>query len=82
MNQEKLVFSLIGDEEGMNVEIEGKAPDLINLLANAIDDSEDIKMVVQMALLAVQMKNKDKDEDEKEGFLSELMSKMKPTVQA
>jgi hypothetical protein len=84
MNQEKLIFSLVGEESGMNVEIEGSAPDLINLLANAIDDNEDIKMVVSLALMAVQMKNKNEagSEDGEEGFLSELMANIKPTAQA
>ena len=79
MNQETK-FCLTGKDDGMQVEIEGGAMDLTNLLASAISESKDIEMVVTMALLAVKMKGKDNDNDE--DMLSKMMSSMRPKAQA
>ena len=80
MNQETK-FCLTGTNDGMQVEIEGGAMDLTNLLASAISESKDIEMVVTMALLAVKMKGKSSD-DEDEDLLNELFSKSRPKAQA
>ena len=79
MNQETVKFCLTGDGEGMNVEIEGGARDLIDLLANVINDNEEIEMVVTMALLATHLKREDRTDDD---MLGEMFSKVKPTAQA
>ena len=79
MNQEKTIKFCItsNDGEGMSVEIEGGAKDLTNMLATVISDSEEIEMVVTMALLAVKMK-----QDNSEDMLSKMMSAIKPVAQA
>lgn len=77
----KVIFSLSESKNGdIKVQIEGTGKELINLLASAIDESDDVKEVVELALLAVNLKAK--DEDENEGFLNEMFSKMKATAQA
>ena len=82
MNQEKPIkFCLTSDGEGASIEIEGGAKDLTNLLANVINESDEVEMVVTMALLAVHMK-RNKAENNNEAFLSELMMNMKPKAQA
>lgn len=79
MNQEKVLKFCISSNNGedMSVEIEGGARDLTNLLATVISDSEEIEMVVTMALLAVKMK-----QDNSDDMLSKMMSAIKPTAQA
>ena len=80
MNQEKTVkFCLTEKGEGVNVEIEGRARDLTNLLATVISESEEIEMVITMALLAVKMKQ---DEGNSEDLLAKMMSAIKPVAQA
>ena len=79
MNQEKIKFCITGKGEGMNVEIEGGARDLTNLLATVISESEEIEMVITMALLAVKMKQ---DEGNSEDLLAKMMSAIKPVAQA
>ena len=77
----KVIFSLSESKNGdIKVQIEGTGKELINLLASAIDESDDVKEVVELALLAVNLKAK--AEDENEGFLNEMFSKMKATAQA
>jgi len=79
MNQEKVIKFCITSNNGedLKVEIEGGAKDLTNILASVIDESEEIEMVVTMALLAVKMK-----QDNGEDMLSKMMSAIKPTAQA
>ena len=81
MNQEKMLKFCITSNNGedMSVEIEGGAKDLTNLLATVISDSEEIEMVVTMALLAVKMKQ---DQNNGEDMLSKMMSAIKPVAQA
>jgi len=77
----KVIFSLSESKNGdIKVQIEGTGKELINLLASAIDESDDVKEVVELALLAVKLRTK--AEDENEGFLNEMFSKMKATAQA
>jgi hypothetical protein len=81
MNQEKVIKFCISSNNGedLSVEIEGSAKDLTNVLASVIAESEEIEMVVTMALLAVKMKqDKEGDND----MLSKMMSAVKPTAQA
>lgn len=83
MNQEKTMkFCLTSDGDGVEVEIEGGAQELTNLLATVISESEEIEMVVTMALLAVHLQNKKAEDGNNEAFLSELMMNMKPKAQA
>jgi len=80
MNQEKVIkFCITGKGDDVSVEIEGGAKDLTNILASVIDESEEIEMVVTMALLAVKMKQ---DQNNGEDMLSKMMSAIKPTAQA
>ena len=79
MNQEKMLKFCITSNNGedLSVEIEGGAKDLTNILATVISDSEEIEMVVTMALLAVKIK-----QDNSEDMLSKMMSAIKPIAQA
>jgi len=81
MNQEKMLKFCITSNNGedLSVEIEGGAKDLTNILATVISDSEEIEMVVTMALLAVKMKQ---DQNNGEDMLSKMMSAIKPVAQA
>jgi len=81
MNQEKMLKFCITSNNGedLSVEIEGGAKDLTNILATVISDSEEIEMVVTMALLAVKMKQ---DQNNGEDMLSKMMSVIKPVAQA
>jgi hypothetical protein len=81
MNQEKVIKFCISSNNGedLSVEIEGGAKDLTNVLASVIAESEEIEMVVTMALLAVKMQqDKEGDND----MLSKMMSAVKQTAQA
>lgn len=82
MNQKEIKFCLTGDDEGAKIEIEGGAHDLTNLLANVINESDEVEMVVTMALLAVHMQRNKAENGNNEAFLSELMMNMKPKAQA
>jgi hypothetical protein len=79
MNQEKVLKFCISSNNGedLKVEIEGGAKDLTNVLASVIAESEEIEMVVTMALLAVKMK-----QDNSDDMLSKMMSAIKPIAQA
>ena len=81
MNQEKVLKFCVTSNNGedLSVEIEGGAKDLTNVLASVISESEEIEMVVTMALLAVKMKQ---DQDNGEDMLSKMMSAIKPIAQA
>ena len=81
MNQEKVLKFCITSNNGedLSVEIEGGAQNLTNMIASVIDESEQIEMVVTMALLAVKMKqDKGSDSD----MLSKMMSAIRPKAQA
>ena len=82
MNQNEVKFCLKGDGEGASIEVEGGAQDLTNLLATVISESEEVEMVVTMALLAVHMQRNKAENGNNEAFLSELMMRMKPKAQA
>lgn len=81
MNQEKVIKFCISSNNGedLKVEIEGGAKDLTNVLASVIAESEEIEMVVTMALLAVKMQQ---DQNNGEDMLSKMMSAVQPKAQA
>ena len=80
MNQEPTKFCITSNNgEDVNVEIEGGSKDLTNLLATVIAESEEIEMIVTMALLAVKMQQDKSGEDD---MLSRVMSSIKPKAQA
>jgi hypothetical protein len=80
MNQESTKFCIISNNgEDVSVEIEGGSKDLTNLLATVIAESEEIEMIVTMALLAVKMQQDTSGEDD---MLSRVMSSIKPKAQA
>lgn len=76
----KTQFSIQTENDGVKIQVEGTAKDLINLLANAIDDNEEIERVVVLALMAVQLKKE--SEDGENNALTELFSRMSPKAQA
>jgi len=76
----KVIFSIVETKKGIKAEIEGTGGELINLLANVIDESDEIREIVELSLLAVKLKTK--AENKEDDFLSEVISKMKPTAQA
>jgi hypothetical protein len=81
MNQEKVIKFCITSNNGedLSVEIEGGARELTNVLASVISESEEIEMVVTMALLAVKMQQ---DQTNGDDMLSKMMGAIKPTAQA
>ena len=80
MNQTIFSISTEGGDDGMEVNIEGNAQDLMTLFANVIEENEEIEMVIMMALMSVHA-SRAKEEDG-EGGLEELLMKMKPKAQA
>lgn len=80
MNQTIFSISTEGGDDGMQVNIEGNAKDLMTLFANVIEENEEIEMVIMMALMSVHA-SRAKEEDG-EGGLEELLMKMKPKAQA
>jgi len=80
MNKTIFSISTQGGEDGMQVEVEGNAKDLMTLFANVIDENDEIEMVIMMALMSVHA-NRAK-EDNGEGGLEELLMKMKPKAEA
>jgi len=80
MNQEnnvKFCVNNLGDE--LNVEIEGSRMDIITVLATVMDESEDLQMMVEIALAAVKSKSAGEVTDEE---IIERLSKIKPIAQA
>ena len=80
MNQTIFSISTEGGDDGMEVNIEGNAQDLMTLFANVIEENEEIEMVIMMALMSVHA-NRAKEEDGVNG-LENLLMKMKPKAQA
>jgi hypothetical protein len=80
MNQEnnvKFCVNNLGDE--LSVEIEGSRMDIITVLATVMDESEDLQMMVEIALAAVKAKSAGEVTDEE---IIERLSKIKPIAQA
>ena len=75
MNQEnnvKFCVNNLGDE--LSVEIEGSRMDIITVLATVMDESEDLQMMVEIALAAVKAKSAGEVTDEE---IIERLSKIK-----
>lgn len=79
MSQEKIVFSLVGSNDGVQVEVEGSGRELMELLASVMVESEEILTITEMALIAAKM-------EKKSGGINELteayLTKNKPKAQA
>jgi hypothetical protein len=71
-------FCLIETEGMIKVEIEGSGKELVNILASAMEKSDNIKEIITMSLLAVMMKEEEVvDEGESDDELVKMLSKMK-----
>ena len=80
MNQEnnvKFCVNNLGDE--LSVEIEGSRMDIITVLATVMDESEDLQIMIEIALAAVKSKSAGEVTDEE---IIERLSKIKPIAQA
>ena len=53
----KTFFHIEDNGEKILVKVEGKAGDLINLFANVFNNNEDMRKVVELALMSIDMKN-------------------------
>lgn len=73
-NQPQTTFIRFEDNgESINVSINGKGGDLINLVANAIDSNPDIRSIIELALQTVRRAN---GEGDGENPLMALMAAM------
>ena len=77
MSTEKTFFRLEDSgKDTIKASVNGSGADLINLVAQAISANEDIRMVVEMALLSVIAHEESKREDDDQELI-EMLSKMK-----
>ena len=71
-------FCLIETEGMIKVEIEGSGKELVNILASAMEKSDNIKDIITMSLFALMMKEEEVvDEGESDDELAKMLSKMK-----
>lgn len=71
-------FCLIETEGMIKVEIEGSGKELVNILASAMEKSDNIKEIITMSLFALMMKEEEVvDERENDDELAQMLSKMK-----
>ncbi len=71
-------FCLIETEGMIKVEIEGSGKELVNILASAMEKSDNIKEIITMSLFALMMKEEEVvDEGESDDELVKMLSKMK-----
>ena len=63
----------------IKIEVEGSLKDLVNLIASAIDDNEDIERLFMLSFLAVKATNAETDNNDD---LTDILSKIKPIAQA
>ena len=71
-------FCLIETEGMIKVEIEGSGKDLVNIIASAMEKSDNIKEIITMSLFALMMKEEEvMDEREDDDELAKMLSKMK-----
>jgi len=71
-------FCLIETEGMIKVEIEGSGKELVNILASAMEKSDNIKEIISMSLLALMMREEEmKDEEPNDDELVKMLSKMK-----
>lgn len=85
MSQEKVIFSLaLNEDNTIQMDIEGNASDLMQLLASAIVQDEDIEKLITMALFVAQTHDASEAKDGLEGeeILEKLFSAIKPTAEA
>lgn len=80
MNKTIFSISTEGGDDGMQVNVEGNAKDLMTLFANVIDENDELEMVIMMALMSVHA-NRAKEENGEDG-LEKLLMKMKPKAEA
>jgi len=69
-------------DDSIKLEVEGSLKDLVNLVANTIDENEDIERILALAFVAVQIKREKDNGDEDDDNLTELLGKFKPRAQA
>jgi hypothetical protein len=61
----KTFFHMDDDGDSISIKVEGTAGDLINLFANTMAENDDLKKVIEMALMAVDMKaERDESDDD------------------
>ena len=71
-------FCLIETEGMIKVEIEGSGKELVNILASAMEKSDNIKEIITMSLFALMMKEEEMvNEGESDDELVKMLSKMK-----
>jgi hypothetical protein len=71
-------FCLIETEGMIKVEIEGSGKELVNILASAMEKSDNIKEIITMSLFALMMKEEEVvGEEESDDELVQMLSKMK-----
>jgi hypothetical protein len=59
----KTFFHLDDNGATVSVRVEGNAMDLMNLFANAMVENDSIRRVIEMALIAVDMREEDEGDD-------------------
>jgi len=69
------------EENQIHVECEGKGGELMNLFANVMNDNEEIKEVIVMALMALEMRASEEGEPSDEAIEAAL-GENPPTAQA
>ena len=62
----KTFFHLDDNGDTVSVRVEGNAMDLMNLFANAMVENDSIRRVIEMALIAVDMREEDEGDEEDE----------------
>ena len=67
------------EENQIHVECEGSGGDLMNLFANVMNDNDDIKEVIVMALMALEMQASEAPSDE---AIAEALAENPPTAEA
>lgn len=70
-------FCLIETEGMIKVEIEGSGKELVNILASAMEKSDNIKEIITMSLFALMMKEEEVMEEDNDDELVQMLSKMK-----
>lgn len=70
-------FCLIETEGMIKVEIEGNGKELVNILASAMEKSDNIKEIITMSLMALMMKEEEVMEEDNDDELVKMLSKMK-----
>jgi len=70
-------FCLIETEGMIKVEIEGSGKELVNILASAMEKSDNIKEIITMSLMALMLKEEEVMEEDNDDELVKMLSKMK-----